>query len=239
MAPMAMGETSRPVRPSLRYCTETPKLMPYRRVVRYHSQPYRRVLRFGKAAGGAVSQPTTGPVRAHALRNREHILQVASEAFAESGTTSLNAIAKRAGVGAGTLYRHFPTREDLILAVYQRDVQRLVDSVPDILAEHPPLDSFRIWFLTLADSIRVKHGLGDALYTASTQDVVNEAYAPVIAAVTVLLRACAEGAALGAGLAPDAVPLLRGFLGPPPATEAGREQARRLLDLVIDGLRPR
>ncbi len=94
---------------------------------------------------------------------------MASEAFAESGTTSLNAIAKRAGVGAGTLYRHFPTREDLILAVYQRDVQRLVDSVPDILAEHPPLDSFRIWFLTLADYIRVKHGLGDALYTAAAR----------------------------------------------------------------------
>ena len=54
-------------------------------------------------------------------------------------------------------------------------MQRLVDSVPDILAEHPPLDSFRIWFLALADYIRVKHGLGDALYTAAAQDVVNEA----------------------------------------------------------------
>ena len=186
-----------------------------------------------------MSQPTTGPVRAHALRNREHILKVASEAFAESGTTSLNAIAKRAGVGAGTLYRHFPTREDLILAVYQRDVQRLVDSVPDILAEHPPLDSFRIWFLTLADYIRVKHGLGDALYTAAAQDVVNEAYAPVIAAVTVLLQACASDGSLRDGLDPDDVLLLMGFLWRTPVTEAGREQARRMLDLVIDGLRPR
>ncbi|HEY6500979.1 MAG TPA: TetR/AcrR family transcriptional regulator [Streptosporangiaceae bacterium] len=182
---------------------------------------------------------TPGPVRAHALRNREHILQVASEAFAESGTTSLNAIAKRAGVGAGTLYRHFPTREDLILAVYQRDVQRLVDSVPDILAEHPPLDSFRIWFLTLADYIRVKHGLGDALYTAAAQSVVNEAYAPVIAAVTVLLRACANHGSLRDGLDPGDVLLLMGFLWRTPATDQGREQARRLLDLTIEGLRPR
>jgi AcrR family transcriptional regulator len=188
-----------------------------------------------------VSQPSapTGPVRAHALRNREHILHVASEALAESGTTSLNVIAKRAGVGAGTLYRHFPTREDLILAVYQRDVQRLVDSVPDVLAAHPPLEAFRTWFMTLADYVRVKHGLGEALYTAAAQDVINETYAPVIAAVTVLLDACAAGGSLRSGLDPDDVLLLVGFLWRTPATEAGREQARRLLELVIEGLRPR
>jgi AcrR family transcriptional regulator len=192
-----------------------------------------------QSAQGSAPGTTPGPVRAHALRNREHILQVASEAFAESGTTSLNAIAKRAGVGPGTLYRHFPTREDLILAVYQRDVQRLVDSVPDILAEHPPLDSFRIWFLTLADYIRVKHGLGDALYAAAAENVVNEAYAPVIAAVTVLLRACADHGSLDHGLDPGDVLLLMGFLWRTPPTEKGRDQARRLLDLVIEGLRPR
>ena len=180
-----------------------------------------------------------GPVRAHAQRNREHILQVASEAFAESGTTSLNAIAKRAGVGAGTLYRHFPTREDLILAVYQRDVERLVDSVPDVLAEHRPLDGFRIWFLSLADYVRARHGLGDALYTAAAQDVINETYAPVIAAVTVLLQACAAGGGLRDGLDPGDVLLLMGFLWRTAPTEAGREQARRLLDLTIEGLRPR
>ena len=101
--------------------------------------------------------------RSDAQRNRDHILQVAHDAFAESGTTSLNEIAKRAGVGPGTLYRHFPTREALILAVYRRDMQRLVDSVPDVLAIHPPLDAFRFWFHTLAEYVRVKHGLGEAL----------------------------------------------------------------------------
>src|ERR1700710_122441 len=99
--------------------------------------------------------------RSDAVRNREHILQVAHDAFAESGETSLNAIAKKAGVGAGTLYRHYPTREALILAVYQHDVARLVDSVPDVLATHSALDAFRTWFHTLADYIRVKHGLGE------------------------------------------------------------------------------
>ncbi len=188
-----------------------------------------------------MSQPHApgSPVRAHAVRNREHILQVASAAFAHDGTTSLNVIAKRAGVGAGTLYRHFPTREDLILAVYQRDVQRLVDSVPDVLAEHRPLDSFRIWFFALADYIRVKHGLGEALYTAAAQDVVNDTYAPVIAAVTVLLDACAADGSLRPGLDPGDVLLLMGFLWRTQATDAGREQARRLMDLTIEGLRPR
>src|ERR1700741_5547888 len=93
--------------------------------------------------------------RSDALRNRDHILQVSPDAFAESGTTSLNEIAKRAGVGPGTLYRHFPTREALILAVYRRDVQRLVDSVDDLLHTYAPLDAFRVWFHTLADYIRV------------------------------------------------------------------------------------
>jgi AcrR family transcriptional regulator len=185
-----------------------------------------------------VSHPPTpaGPARADAVKNREHILRVASEAFAESGTTSLNVIAKRAGVGAGTLYRHFPTREDLILAVYSRDIQRLVDSVPDVLACLPPLDAFRRWFQTLADYVRVKHGLGDALHTAEAQDVVSATYAPVTAAVGLLLRACTEDGSLRAGLDPADVLLLMGFLWRTGADPAGKEQASRIMELTIDGL---
>ena len=82
-------------------------------------------------------------LRSDAQRNREHILRIAHDALAESGATSLNEIAKRAGVGPGTLYRHFPTREALILAVYQHDIERLVDSVPRVLAANAPLDAFR------------------------------------------------------------------------------------------------
>ena len=179
------------------------------------------------------------PVRAHAIRNREHILRVASDAFAESGDTSLNVIAKRAGVGAGTLYRHFPTREDLILAVYRRDVQRVVDSVPDVLAGSRPLDAFRAWFTTLADYVRIKHGLGEALHTAAAQDAVNQTYAPVTAAVGVLLRACAQDGSMRPGLDPADVLLVMGFMWRTGPDDAGRDQARRLMELVIDGLRPR
>src|ERR1700737_5191686 len=103
--------------------------------------------------------------RRAAARNRVAILEVAHELLAGSAAVSMNEIAKRAGVGPGTLYRHFPTREDLILAVYRHDVQHLVDSVPDVLADHTPLDAFRVWFHTLADYVRLKHGLGERLHT--------------------------------------------------------------------------
>jgi AcrR family transcriptional regulator len=174
--------------------------------------------------------------RSHARRNRDHILQVAHDAFAESGTTSLNEIAKRAGVGPGTLYRHFPSRQALILAVYRRDVQRLVDSVPDVLATHPPLDAFRTWFHTLADYIRVKHGLGEALHSAAIQDAINETYAPVVSAVGELLDACVAQEAMRPGLEPADVLLLMGFMWRVEAGPQGKRQAERITELVIDGL---
>jgi AcrR family transcriptional regulator len=176
--------------------------------------------------------------RSDAQRNRDHILQVAHDAFAKSGTTSLNEIAKRAGVGPGTLYRHFPTREALILAVYRRDMQRLVDSVPDVLAIHPPLDAFRVWFHTLAEYVRVKHGLGEALHSAAIKDAINETYAPVVAAVGKLIDACVACQAMRPGLEPDDVLLLMGFMWRVEAGPEGKRQAERIIELVIDGLAP-
>ncbi|MCI2423372.1 TetR/AcrR family transcriptional regulator [Saccharopolyspora sp. K220] len=177
-------------------------------------------------------------MRADALQNREHILQVAHDAFMQDGATSLNVIAKRAGVGAGTLYRHFPTREALILAVYQHDVRKLVDQVDDLLAEHAPLDAFRSWFETLADYVRLKHGLGEALHTAAAQRIINDTYAPVIGAVSVLLKACEDNGSVRAGLDPGDVLLLMGFMWRVGADDEGKAQARRIMDLAIDGFRP-
>jgi AcrR family transcriptional regulator len=176
--------------------------------------------------------------RSDAQRNRDHILQVAHDAFAESGTTSLNEIAKRAGVGPGTLYRHFPTREALIWAVYGRDMQRLVDSVPDVLAIHPPLDAFRSWFHTLAEYVRVKHGLGEALHSAAMKDAINETYAPVVTAVGKLIDACVACDAMRPGLEPADVLLLMGFMWRVEAGPEGKRQAERITELVIDGLAP-
>jgi AcrR family transcriptional regulator len=186
-----------------------------------------------------MTESSTEPQRADALRNRERILQTAHDAFTESGSASLNLIAKRAGVGPGTLYRHFPTREDLILAVYRHDIQRLVDAVPDVLATRAPVEAFRSWFHTLADYVRLKHGLGEALHTAAVQDAVNETYAPVTAAVRELVNACVTDGSMTSGLDPADVLLLMGFLWRVGPGEMGRAQADRVMQLVIDGLRPR
>lgn len=178
-----------------------------------------------------------GALRADAAKNRDHILAVAHDALAESGETSLNVIAKRAGVGAGTLYRHFPTREALILAVYQHDVERLVASVPDLLRAHPSLDALRAWFETLADYIRVKHGLGEAMHTAGVQDAINATYAPVIGAIGELLTACEADGAIRPDLDPDDVLILMSFMWRTEQSPAGKRKARRVMDLAIDGLR--
>jgi AcrR family transcriptional regulator len=184
-----------------------------------------------------MTEQPTGGRRIDAVRNRERILAAAYPAFAADPEVSLNAIGKLAGVGAGTLYRHFPTREDLLLAVYQQEVQSLVEAVRGILNEHPPLEAFRLWFLRLADLIRVKHGLGDALATAAAQDMVNATYAPVTQAIGVLLEACERAGEVRPGLEPGDVLLLMGFLWRVAPNEAGEEQGRRLLDLAISGMK--
>ena len=176
------------------------------------------------------------PQRADAQRNRERILEAAHQAFVDSGDASLNSIAKRARVGPGTLYRHFPTRDDLILAVYQHDVQQLVDAVPDMLAKHEPLEALRIWFERLADYVRVKHGLGEALHTAAAQKIISDNYPPVTAAVAELLAACEAAGAIRQGLDPPDVLLLMGFLWRVSDDKQGRAQAARTLDLVLQGL---
>jgi AcrR family transcriptional regulator len=182
---------------------------------------------------------TYGTQRRAAARNRVAILEVAHELLAESAAVSMNEIAKRAGVGAGTLYRHFPTREDLILAVYRHDVQKLVDSVDEILAAHPPLEAFTVWFESLAAYIRVKHGLGEALHNASIRSAIDETYAPVLAAVTKLLESCVADHSIRGDLDPADVLLLMGYLWRVAPDEDGIRQGRRLTQIVLDGIRTR
>ncbi|EPD68756.1 MULTISPECIES: TetR/AcrR family transcriptional regulator [Streptomyces] len=178
------------------------------------------------------------PQRSDALKNREAILQVAHDALAESPNASLNSIAKRAGVGPGTLYRHFPTREALLLEVHQHDVKRLVASVPDVLAAHAPLDALRQWFTTLASYVRIKHGLGDALHSAAAQEAVSASWPPVTAAVGQLLDACERAGEVRPGIDPVDVIMLLSCLWRTPDTPEGAAQAQRLLELAIDGFRP-
>jgi AcrR family transcriptional regulator len=176
--------------------------------------------------------------RAAAARNHTAILDAAHALLSETPTASMNEIAKRAAVGAGTLYRHFPTREDLILAVYQHDLHRLVASVGHLLATRPAIDAFTEWFETLAAYIRIKHGLGEALHTAAIQDAINETYAPVTAAVAKLLDACVAQGSVSPGFDPADVLVLMGFLWRVAPAKEGIEQGRRLTRIVLDGMRP-
>jgi AcrR family transcriptional regulator len=161
---------------------------------------------------------------------------VAYRAFSDDPDVSLNTIAKLAGVGPGTLYRNFPTRESLILALYQHEVEAVVDSVPKVLADHEPLDALRVWFLQLAEYVRLKHGLGEALHTAAAQNVINDTYAPVTAAVGQLLNAAEQAGQVRPGIDPADILLLMGFLWRVAPGESGRQQAERVLDLVIQNL---
>ena len=176
-------------------------------------------------------------LRADAQQNRERILEAAREALATSGDASLNSIAKKAGVGPGTLYRHFPSREALVLAVYRYDVKQLADAAAKLLADNPPIEALRLWFDRLAHYGIIKHGLADALQAATSDALVGETYEPVINAITLLLQACTDEGSIGAGHDPDDVLLILGFLwriDPGPGAEA---KARRLLDLLMAGLR--
>jgi AcrR family transcriptional regulator len=175
-------------------------------------------------------------MRADAAKNREHILAVAHEALRESGDASLIGIARRAGVGPGTLYRHFPTREALLAAVYQDDVDRLVRSVSKILAEHAPLDAFRAWFRALADLVQLKRGLGDALQSPALQEVTSRTRASVVSAVGELIAACAADGSMREGLDPEDVLLMMSFMTRVESTPAAVAQADRAMELAISGL---
>src|SRR5579862_198947 len=130
--------------------------------------------------------------RSDARRNRDAILAAALEALTESPDASLNAIARRAGVANATLYRHFPTREELVLATYEHEVGQVVDAADMLLAERAPLDALRSWVARLARYAVTKHGLADALRKAASpgSDLSStDTYAAIVAALNRLLQA--------------------------------------------------
>src|SRR5713226_1301780 len=104
------------------------------------------------------------PMRADAQRNRARLLEAAVRAFSQDGPeVTLDAIARDAGVGIGTLYRHFPTREALIEAAYRSELARLCDAVPELLRARPPDDAMRAWMDRFVDYMTTKRGMAGAL----------------------------------------------------------------------------
>ncbi len=181
----------------------------------------------------------TERVRADGRRNRDTILSVALESLTESNDVSLNAIAKRAGVANATLYRHFPTRESLVLEVYRHEVQRLVASADESLAKGSAADALISWVDRLAAYAMTKHGLADALQSASAPgtQLFAETYQPIVDALGRLLAAAEAEGFVRPGLDPDDVILSLAGLWQIDPTSDWRATASRLFDLVLMGLK--
>jgi AcrR family transcriptional regulator len=185
---------------------------------------------------------TARSLRADAQRNRDRLLEVAVRAFSHDGPdVTLDAIAKEAGVGIGTLYRHFPTREALIDAAYRSELARLCDSAADLLRDMPPDEALRAWMDRFTGYMTTKRGMGDALRALITSggDPFSESRDRLTAAVTTLLRAGAAAGTLRPDVEPDDVLVSLSGLSLATAGPERRDQAGRLLDLLMDGLRPR
>ncbi|MGN9762468.1 TetR/AcrR family transcriptional regulator [Streptomyces sp. SD31] len=186
---------------------------------------------------------TTRGLRADARRNRERLLEVAGRAFSEVGTdASLEAIAKDAGVGIGTLYRHFPTREALLEAVYRNELARVCDSATELLAKLPPDQAMRQWMDLFIDYLATKQGMGDALkavIASGDEDPFAESLERISTAISTLLHAGAEVGVLRSDVDPLDVGFSLGGVLLITSDKGLRDRAGRMLDLLLDGLRYR
>jgi len=184
---------------------------------------------------------TDRQLRTDAQRNRERILEVAKAAFTRLGASaSLEEIAKQAGVGVGTLYRHFPTRDELIEGVYRNEVERLAEAASRFAEKMSPLEALRAWMLLLIDYIEAKHIIAPALNTiAGGPSRLHEGTRAMIqGAIGELVKNAKRSGDLRKDL--DAYDLLRALIG---VSHVGSstdwpESARRLIDILIAGSRP-
>ncbi|KIF78567.1 hypothetical protein QR77_04590 [Streptomyces sp. 150FB] len=180
------------------------------------------------------------PLRADARRNRDRLLSVALESFTREGPdVPLESIAREAGVGIGTLYRHFPTRETLVLAIYHREVEDLCEAAPRLLGELAPDQALRRWMDQLARLAMTKHGLGGALRDAATSESERsvDTYGRLVGAVSTLLDACVAAGTARSDLDPEDVLLSMGGLFMLRDKDGWQDQARRMSGLLMDGLR--
>ena len=187
--------------------------------------------------GPAITPPAHHtPSRKDARTNRERILTAARSAFTASSNASLSAIARQAGVGIGTLYRHFPSREALIVELYRHEIQHLIDLAPGLLETHTPLEALRLWFGEVARYGQLKYGAAEVIHAATSDD---EYYEPFVRAIAVLLDQGAAAGELKKGLDPEDVLLQLSVLWRIDPRRGGGARAARILDLIIDGLQAR
>ncbi len=180
-------------------------------------------------------------MRADARRNRERLLAAAVEMFADAGQdVPLEAIAERAGVGIGTLYRHFPTREALAEAAYRNEVRRLCDAAAELLAERPPEQALAEWmdrFVTYVAAKRSMAGMLQSVIASGEASLYTVARGQMLDAITLLIDAAERAGSIRAGVEPeDVLRVMSGIWlvsdGPDWST-----RSRRMIELLMDGLR--
>ena len=178
--------------------------------------------------------------RADGVRNRERIIAEAQRLFAAAdATVSLEAIARAAGVGIGTLYRHFPTKEALVEAVYRSELDALDEEAGHLLALHPAAEAMRLWMDSYARFVVVKHAMHDALRIALAPRSVegSEMRRRVNATIAKFLAAGGRDGSVRDGVQPDDVTVILAGSVFAAAASADREQITRVLDLLMAGLR--
>ncbi|WP_211229475.1 TetR/AcrR family transcriptional regulator [Nakamurella lactea] len=181
------------------------------------------------------------PMRADARRNREAVLTAAASAFAENGVESpLEDIARQAGVGIGTLYRHFPTREELVFGVYQREVAQLCESATALVDELPPAEALQEWMRRFVLYAATKRGLVGMLRTmmADRTDLFAETRVRIRDAANLLLTSAAAAGEIRDDItAEDLTRSIGGICMASDGPVWSPANAGRLVDLVFDGLR--
>jgi len=179
--------------------------------------------------------------RSDAQRNRERLLEVARQAFSRHGAnTSLDDIAREAGVGPGTLYRHFPTREQLLEAVYHSEMEKLAAAEQKFAEELPPVEALRAWLLLFVDYIAAKQLIAPALQAllGDPKKVFEASYARVWDAIRALVKRAIKSGDIRKDL--DPIDLLRALIGVASVATSPdwQSSARRLVDILIAGARP-
>jgi len=179
--------------------------------------------------------------RTDAQRNRERILEIAKEAFLTSGAnTRLDDVARQAGVGAGTLYRHFPTRDALLEAVYHTEVAKLAAAERELSESLPPVEALRAWMLLFVDYIAKKQIIAPALNTivGGASKVYEGSRAQVSGAIEALVKRAIKSGDIRKDL--DPFDLLRALIGVSnvASTPDWQQSAKRLVDILIIGSRP-
>src|SRR5579862_5821327 len=187
------------------------------------------------------TQPVPRKPRSDAQRNRERILEVAKGAFTRHGAaTSLDDIAKQAGVGAGTLYRHFPTRDALIEAVYRSEVEKLAAAAHGFAAAMSPVEALRAWLLLFVDYIAAKHIIAPALNSVAggPSRLYEGSRSLVQGAIDELVKRAKKSGDVRRDV--DASDLLRALIGLSYVASGAdwQQSARRLVDILIAGSRP-